>query len=298
MTPGTLASLGRLTAYALIPMFSTPMTDHTLAPVVPVEGWHVLHLFYKIEHGQWALLRPDEQRAAKTNLTELVQEIRATEKTQLLIFSMVSPKADFGFMLLTPDLHAANAFEKRLSLSLGPDVLTPVYSYFSMTEESEYVTSDAEYAETLQREQKLAAGSPEFEKAMGEFSARMTKYRKDKLYPLLPVWEVFCFYPMSKRRAPGQNWFALPFAERKKLMAGHGKVGRQYHGKILQLITGSTGLDDAEWGVTLFAHNTFHIKEIVYEMRFDPVSTDFADFGEFYIGLSVPLDELFRRVLL
>ena len=274
------------------------MTERSLAPVVPVEGWHVLHLFYKIEHGQWSLLRPDEQRAAKTHLTELVQEIRATENTQLLIFSMVSPKADLGFMLLTPDLHTANAFEKRLTLSLGSDVLTPVYSYFSMTEESEYVTTDAEYREILEREQNLPAGSAEHEKALAEFSARMTKYRKDKLYPLLPVWEVFCFYPMSKRRAPGQNWFALPFAERKKLMAGHGRVGRQYHGRILQLITGSTGLDDAEWGVTLFAHNTFHIKQIVYEMRFDPVSTEYADFGEFYIGLSVPLDELFRRVLL
>jgi chlorite dismutase len=79
-------------------------------------------------------------------------------------------------------------------------------------------------------------------------------------------------------------------------MAGHGRVGRKYAGKILQLITGSTGLDDAEWGVTLFAHNTFDIKAIVYEMRFDPVSTDYADFGEFYVGLSVPLDELFRRL--
>ncbi len=160
------------------------------------------------------------------------------------------------------------------------------------------MTGDAEYAETLQREKGYAPGTPDFEKAMSEFSARMTKYRKDKLYPLLPVWEVFCFYPMSKRRAPGQNWYGLPFEERKRLMAGHGRVGRKYAGKILQLITGSTGLDDAEWGVTLFAHNTFDIKAIVYEMRFDPVSTDYADFGEFYLGLSVPLDELFRRLQL
>ena len=270
----------------------------TPTPVVPTEGWHVLHLFYRIEHGQWALLTPDEKREAKTNLTEVIQEIRATPETQLLVFSMVSPKADLGFMLLTPDLHTANAIEKRLSLSLGAEILAPVYSYLSLTEESEYITSDAEYAEQLQREKSLAAGSADYEKAMSEFSARMAKYRKDKLYPLLPVWEVFCFYPMSKRRATGQNWYALPFEERKKLMAGHGRVGRKYAGRILQLITGSTGLDDAEWGVTLFAHNTFDIKAIVYEMRFDPVSTDFADFGEFYIGLSVPLDELFRRLQL
>ena len=101
----------------------------------------------------------------------------------------------------------------------------------------------------------------------------MAKYKKDKLYPNLPVWEVFCFYPMNKRRgAGGQNWYALPFEERKKLMAGHARVGRTYHGKILQLITGATGLDDWEWGVTLFAHDTFDIKAIVYEMRFDPVT--------------------------
>ncbi|MES2572747.1 MAG: hydrogen peroxide-dependent heme synthase [Verrucomicrobiota bacterium] len=274
------------------------MTDKNLVPVVPREGWHVLHLFYKVEHGQWALLSPDEQREALTGFTELVAEIRETEKTQLLIFSMVTPKADIGFMLLTPDLHTANAFEKRLTLSLGPDILTPVYTYLSMTEESEYVSSEAEYARTLEQEDGMAAGTPEFDKAMGEFTARMGKYRKDKLYPLLPVWEVFCFYPMAKRRVVGQNWYALSFEERKKLMSGHARVGRKYHGKILQLITGSTGLDDAEWGVTLFAHDTFDVKAIVYEMRFDEVTAQYGEFGEFYIGLSVPLDELFRRVLL
>src|ERR1700761_7263001 len=109
------------------------MTERPFDPVVPVEGWHVLHLFYRVEYGQWQLLSPDDQRAAKTNLTELVQEIRATEGTQLLAFSVVTPKADLGFMLLTPDLQTANGFEKRLSLSLGPDMLTPVYSYLSMT---------------------------------------------------------------------------------------------------------------------------------------------------------------------
>jgi chlorite dismutase len=167
-----------------------------------------------------------------------------------------------------------------------------------MTEESEYLTSSEEYGKTLEREQNLTPGSAEYEKAMGEFTARMAKYRKDKLYPVLPVWEVFCFYPMAKRRLVGQNWYGLGFDERKQLMAGHGRVGRKYHGKILQLITGSTGLDDAEWGVTLFAHDTYEIKSIVYEMRFDPVTVHYGEFGEFYIGLSLPLDELFRRLQL
>lgn len=273
------------------------MTD-AIPAVVPVEGWHVLHLFYKLEYGQWSLTAADEQLRAKTNLAALVQEIRATPDTQLLTFSIVSPKADLGFMLLTADLQVANAFEKRLSQALGADVLTPVYSYLSMTELSEYTSTEEEYGRTLEHEQKLTPGTPEFEKAVGEFRARMAKYNKDKLYPNLPGWPVFCFYPMSKRRVPGQNWYALSFEERKKLMSGHARVGRQWHGKILQLITGSTGLDDAEWGVTLFAHNTFHIKGIVYEMRYDPVSAEYAEFGEFYIGLQLPLDELFRRLQL
>ena len=274
------------------------MPDAVQSAVVPEKGWHVLHLFYRVEHGQWSMLAPEDKIEAKTNLSQLIQEIRATDHTQLLAFSIVSPKADIGFMLLTPDLHQANAFEKRLSLSLGPDVLTPVYSFLSLTEESEYVTSPEEYALTLEKEQDLRAGSAEFDKSMEEFKARIAKYGKDKLYPTLPNWEVFCFYPMSKRRNPEQNWYALSFAERKALMAGHGRVGRQYHGKILQLITGSTGLDDAEWGVTLFAHDTYYIKDIVYRMRFDEVSVKYAEFGDFYIGLSVPLDELFRRILL
>jgi peroxiredoxin len=267
--------------------------------VVPKEGWHVLHLFYKVEHGQWALLSPEERITAKTNLTEIVQEIRALPETQLLIFSMVSPKSDIGFMLLTPDLHTANACEKRLTLSLGPDVLTPMYSYLSITEEGDYMPNEQDHTAMLEREENLKPGMPEFDKRMGEINTRMEKYRKDKLYPLLPVWEVFCFYPMTKRRGiPGQNWYALPFEDRKRLMSAHGRLGRTYHGKILQLITGSTGLDDAEWGVTLFAHDSFYIKEIVYKMRFDEVSAQYADFGEFFIGLSVPLDELFRRLQL
>ena len=274
------------------------MSDKSVDPIIPAEGWHVLHLFYKIEYGQWQLFNDAEQRRAKTALSSLVQEIRATPSTQLLIFSIVSPKADIAFMLLTPDLQTANQFEKRLSLALGPDVLTAVYSYFSLTESSEYTSSDAELVANLAAEGAVKEGTPEFETEMEKIRARMAKYKKDKLYPNLPDWPVFCFYPMSKRRNETQNWYKLPFAERKQLMSGHARVGRKYHGKILQLITGSTGLDDAEWGVSLFAHDTFHIKEIVYEMRFDPVTADYGDFGEFYIGLRVPLDDLFRRMQL
>lgn len=264
--------------------------------LIPEEGWHCLHLFYHVEHGQWQWLNREEQNAAKTNLTSLVQEIRAIESTQLLTLSVVTPKADLGFMLITPDLQTANRIDKQLSLSLGPDVLTPVYSYLSLTEESEYITTEEEYSASLDEETKRDAGK--VEQAMAAFRDRIKHYRQDRVYPTLPDWPVVCFYNMGKRRGEHRNWYALPYDERRRLMKGHASVGREFAGKVKQLITGSTGLDDAEWGVTLFARDTFQIKKIVYQMRFDPVSAEYADFGEFFIGIQLPLDELFRRLQL
>jgi hydrogen peroxide-dependent heme synthase len=262
------------------------------------EGWHVLHLFYRIEYGQWQLMDNNEKMAAKTALSALVQESRAFPSTQLLTFSIVSPKADLGCMLLTDDLHLANALEKRLTLALGPEVLNPVFSFYSLTERSEYTTRDEDFAASLVAEKGLAKEGTEFAEAMQQFHERMEKYLQDRLYPNMPDWPVFCFYPMSKRRNENQNWYALSFEDRKKLMLGHARVGRQYSGRVRQLITGSTGLDDWEWGVSLFAHDVFDIKSIVYDMRFDEVSARYAEFGEFYVGLQMPIDELFRRLQL
>jgi hydrogen peroxide-dependent heme synthase len=274
-----------------------PISEVT--PLVPREGWHVMHLFYHVDHAQWALYSDDEKRQAKTRLTELVQEIRATPDTHLLIFSIATPKADLGFMLLTPDLQVANLFEKQLSLSLGPEILSPSYSYLSQTEGSEYTTTSEQYAaETLVGEKGFAEGSPEFATGMKEFEDRMAHYLKHRLYPVLPDWPVICFYPMSKRRNGPDNWYSLDYETRRKLMAGHAKVGRTYSGRILQLITGSTGLDEFEWGVTLLAKDTIDIKSIVYEMRFDEVTARYGEFGDFYIGMQLPLDVLFHRICL
>ena len=269
----------------------------SLDPLLPVEGRHVLHLFFRVDYAAWDLLEGSHRIAAKTALASLVQEIRATPATQLLTFSIVSPKADLGFMLLTSDLHIADAYAKQLALALGPGILMPEFSWFSMTERSEYIMSESEYAQQLEREENVSPESPAGQEKIEAFRTRMTKYLKDRLEPNLPDWPVVCFYPMSKRRGgAGQNWYALDFDSRKKLMGGHARVGRQYSGRVLQLITGSTGLDDMEWGVTLFARTTSEIKAIVYEMRFDEVSAHFAEFGEFFVGLQMPLDLLFARL--
>jgi chlorite dismutase len=271
------------------------MTQTTLCPK---EGWNVLHLFYRIDYAAWRSLSDRDQLKAKTATSSLVQEIRVANSTQLLAFSVVSPKADLGFMLLTPDLHFANAVEKKLSVSLGNGVLAPVFSFYSLTERSEYTMSGNEYQSVLGQEKQLHPGSPDVEQLMPEFKARMQKYIQDRLYPNLPDWPVICFYPLSKRRENENNWYRVAFEERKRLMTGHRRVGRQYAGRVRQLITGATGLDDWEWGVTLFAQDVFEVKSIVYDMRFDEVSARFAEFGEFFIGLQLPLDLLFQRLLL
>jgi len=276
------------------------MTE-TISTLVPHEGWHVMHLFYTIDHGQWNLLSSDEQREAKTQLTELVQEIRSHKDTQLLIYAIATPKADIGFMLLTPNLHNATYFEKRLTISLGADILTPTYSYLSQTERSEYTTTREQYSQnTLIEEKGLKEDSEEFQAALKEFDERMEHYVQHRLYPVLPDWPAICFYPMSKRRQPHDeyNWYSLDFKDRAKQMKGHATTGRKYSGKILQLISGSTGLDEHEWGVTLLAKDTYDIKSIVYEMRFDEVSARYGEFGDFYIGMQLPLDQLFRTICL
>src|SRR5207253_9722165 len=124
--------------------------------------------------------------AAKTNLAKLVQEVRAMDSTQLLTLSVVTPKADLGFMLITPDLQTANKIEKQLSLSLGADVLTPVYSYLSLTEESEYITTEPEYTETL--DHATRRDPAKLEEALNTFRERIKHYRQERVYPTLPDW--------------------------------------------------------------------------------------------------------------
>ncbi len=290
-----------------------PVTTASLKPLLSVEGLHVIHLYYSVDHTLWDSLAEDEQQAARTRFQELVKTIRSHPRTQLLVMSVVTPKADLGFMLLTADLQDANRFEKQLSLALGPDVLHPTYSYYSMTELSEYSTSEEDYkkqlTEELQAEQEHGTeivlnpndldGSNTFELRLNEWRERMKKYNQDRLYPNMALdWPVVCFYPMSKKRDLSDNWYSLDFEQRRELMGGHARVGRQWHGKIRQLITGSTGLDAMEWGVTLLAHDTFHVKGIVYQMRFDEVSARYAEFGDFYIGIQLPVEELLSRVAL
>jgi peroxiredoxin len=263
----------------------------------PQEGLGALHLFYRIDLTSWRAKTDDERVAALENLDALVLTARQQAQTQVVTLSMFA-RADIGFMILSPDLHELNALEKKITASLGTDVLIPEFTYLSMTEKSEYTQKDEDYALELEKTEGIARGSAESEAKLITFRERIQHYTHDRLYPVLPEWEYFCFYPMSKRREPGQNWYALDFQKRRELMGGHMRVGRTYAGRVRQLVTGSTGLDDWEWGVSLFAHNPYDIKAIVYEMRFDETTHTYGEFGPFYNGLPLPLKEIYQRVLL
>jgi peroxiredoxin len=225
-----------------------------MEPLVPSEGWGVLHLFYTVDRD-----RADAEPGGAKRVLDAVASLDADEH-QVLVFTLLGHKADFGIMALGPDVARLQAFQHELAAA--PLLLE--WSYVSLTERSEY-TDDEERA-------------------------------RARLYPTLPRKRAICFYPMSKRRDPGANWYALPFDERKRLMGGHARVGREYAGRVLQLITGSTGLDDWEWGVTLLADDPAALKEIVYDMRFDEVSAQYAEFGPFIMGLLLEPVEALRRV--
>jgi len=268
------------------------------SPITLGHGWHVLHLFYRVDRARWEALTAEQRETSKLAFADAVTRAGNEKDTQAFTYAVVGTKADFVVWILAADLHRLTHWQNAIGASFVAGSLQPVYSYFSVTELSEYTTTEEEYSSQLVEQERLQPGSEAFNAKLAEWRVRMAKYNKDRLYPVLPDKKVMAFYPMSKRRGEHKNWFALHFETRKQLMGGHARVGRKYAGRILQLITGSTGLDDWEWGVTLLADSVEPIKEIVYEMRFDEVSAQYGEFGPFYIGVRLRPDELFARLAL
>jgi hydrogen peroxide-dependent heme synthase len=252
--------------------------------VTPSEGWGVLHLLYRVDRE-----RAERDPQSAKRVVDAVASLVADDH-QALAFAVLGHKADLGIMALGPDLARLQAFGQELMAA----PLEPTFSYVSLTERSEYTSTEDEERSRLEREDGVTDPA-ELERRLTAWRSRMGEYLEHRLHPQLPQKACICFYPMSKRRAGSDNWYALDFEKRKALMAGHARVGREYAGRVLQLITGSTGLDDWEWGVTLLADDPTTLKEIVYEMRFDEVSARYAEFGPFFVGLVLPTAQALRR---
>jgi chlorite dismutase len=242
-------------------------------PVTPSTGWGVLHLYYRVDRD-----RAERDPFAAKHVVDAVAALEA-DGHQALSLAVLGHKADLGVIALGPDLARLQRFQHDLSAA----PLDPVYSYVSLTEQSEYGATEDDERARLASEEGIVGEAAEAK--LEVWRDRIAHYRENRIHPRLPMKQCCCFYPMSKRRSTEANWFELSFEARKELMAGHARVGRNYAGRVLQLITGSTGIDDWEWGVTLLADDPVALKDIVYEMRFDPVSARYAEFGPFFTGL-------------
>ena len=268
-------------------------------PVVKLtKGIHLMHLFYRIDRTRWAQLTKDQSQAAKAKLEALCAANSAASHPRLVTYANIGGKSDLAFILYAAELGRLGQLHRDLENCFPPGALIVAYSFLSVTELPEYVTTEEDMKQTLIQQERLQPDSEAFNKRLTELRARQAEYEHYRLYPELPDWEVMAFYPMSKRRSGGDNWYSLDFAARRKLMGGHARVGRKFAGRVTQLITGSTGIDDWEWGVTLVAHQTDALKEIVYEMRFDEVSARYGEFGPFYINLRLPPSDLWEHLRL
>lgn len=249
----------------------------------PSEGWHCSHLYYRFDRARLRQMTAAEVAAGAAEIIAALDPAGA-EATARLQTSVVSGhKADFGLMLLDPDPLKIDAVNQRLMAGPLGSALVPTYSFVSLTEVSEYVPTLEEYSQRL-LEEGADANDPVYQTKLRAYEQRETAMRKQRLTPDLPEWPTTCFYPMNKKRKVVENWFLLPASERQRLMTEHGRTGMKFGGRVTQLITASTGFDDWEWGVTLWARNPEFLKEIVYTMRFDEASARYAEFGPFYVS--------------
>ena len=251
--------------------------------LVPSKGWHVTHSFYAFDRARLAGLGVGALEDGARHFIAALDAGAAGAPRRLQAWIVPGHKADFGVVAMDPAPLAVEAVHQRLLAGPLGTALLSTYSFVGLTEVSEYVRTVEQYAKRLVEEGEVA-DSPSYRAKVQGYASREDAMRKARIEPDLPPWPNACFYPMNKKREVGENWFTLPFEERSRLMAEHGRTGMSFGGRVTQLITVSVGLDDLEWGVTLWARRPDFLKDIVYKMRFDEASARYAEFGPFYTG--------------
>jgi len=260
------------------------------------EGWHCLHLFFAVDQGVLDELDPYERDAAREELIEILSPEGESSPARLQTSVVSGHKADLAIMAMDADPLKLDSLKQRLRENQLGNALGLSWSFVSITEISEYVPTIEQYADKLRRDEGLGPDDPAYAAKVNAYEQRLPMMNKQRLYPDFPPFPVTSFYPMDKIRHPQANWYTEPFSSRSKMMAEHATSGIKFAGRVSQLITASTGFDDWEWGVTLWARAPEHIKEIVYTMRFDEASARYADFGPFYISYVLPPDETLKHL--
>ncbi|HLA77450.1 MAG TPA: hydrogen peroxide-dependent heme synthase [Vicinamibacteria bacterium] len=263
-------------------------------PRVPetLEGYYVLHQMFRIHWEPWRALQGPERKVRSKDTIAALEAMDRAGESETAVSTLLGHRGDLMLVHLRRDLDALQAAQIAVSrLPLAP-FLELTTSYVSVVELGLYEMTAIIHSRL--NEQGLATGSQEFEQA---FDAALEEQRRrvsPRLYPQVPRRRAICFYPMNKRRGEVKNWYAASFADRARLMRDHGLIGRHYAGQVTQIISGSIGFDDWEWGVDLFADDPLVFKKLVYEMRFDEASSWYGEFGPFFVGLQFSKPELCR----
>jgi hydrogen peroxide-dependent heme synthase len=276
-------------------MVSTTAIDSRISTelnAVPltIEGYSVLHQMMRFRWAAWRVLRPLTKKEIVKEASAMFDEMEENTTGQSALYSLLGHKGDLMFVHFRPSFAELKQVELQLAGLKLSDYLEPTTSYLSVIELGLYESSIKLYRELA--EQGVEPHSQEWKTAINETLMRQREAMKPRLFPDLPKNRYVCFYPMDRRRGEDQNWYRLPIEERGRQMNEHGLVGRRYAGEVKQIITGSIGFDDWEWGVDLFADDPLVFKKLIYEMRFDEVSAVYALFGHFYVGLRCPSSEL------
>ena len=268
------------------------MSDFPPVPLT-LEGSSALHQFFRFDWKALRALGSFEKRAAMA--TELVSVLEKMEraadgKVQTALFSELGHKGDLIFVHFRDSFEALNQVELDLAQTELHDFLTPTHSYVSVVELGLYESTRKTYEAASAK--GFEAHTPEWNAEIASSLARGADAMKPRLFPSVPDAKYLCFYPMDRKRGEQVNWYTVPFAERQRMMHEHGMIGRRYAEQVKQIISGSIGMDDWEWGVDLFADDPVVFKKLIYEMRFDEVSAVYALFGQFYLGVRLPVEKL------
>jgi len=261
-------------------------------PAVPLtlEGHSVLHQIMRFRWRAWRALPVSEKAQVVQEAVSVLTRMEQNAEGQSGLYSLLGHKGDLMLVHFRRSFDELNQVELQLAGLRLSDFLRPATSFLSVIELGLYESSIKLYRDLASR--GVEPHSDEWKSAVADTLTRQREAMKQRLFPELPKNRYLCFYPMDRRRGEDKNWYTLPIEERGRQMNEHGLVGRRYAGEVKQIISGSIGFDDWEWGVDLFADEPLVFKKLIYEMRFDEVSAVYAQFGQFYVGLRVPSGEL------
>ena len=267
------------------------MTEFPPVPLT-LEGSALLHQFFRFDWKAWRSLAASERSKMAADFTSALQRLERTGdgRVQTGLFSELGHKGDLVLVHFRDSFEALNQVELDLAQTALYDFLIPTHSYVSVVELGLYESSRKTY------EAASAKGfdnhTPEWNAEVDASLKRGAEAMKPRLFPSIPDAKYLSFYPMDRKRGEQVNWYTVPFVDRQRMMHEHGMIGRRYGDVVKQIISGSIGMDDWEWGVDLFADDPVVFKKLIYEMRFDEVSAVYALFGQFYLALRLPLEKL------